>query len=561
MRDSKLIPILWVLSLVLCPISVNAQATSGYCGRQMLHNVDSTNLQWNYDATTHVLTIYGAGPMKDYDAETKAPWYAWRNNIQYVVIRDSVTSVGAYAMYQVAMDSVYFGCNIDSIAQHAFDGCTQVTSAHWNVRAYPDPQLYIHLPLYPCHSKMTSFTIGDSVQRIPAYLCHGMSNVHHLHIPKRVSYIGDYAFRYMSALDSISVDGNNVFYDSRNECNALIETSTDNLLLGCSKTQIPNTIRRIESCAFRNVRGLKEVIIPSSVTYIGTEAFNGCQDLDSLVLPSQLTSIEDYTFQDCISLDSVLLPDKLKYIGIRAFANCKGLQSITLPESLDSLARYTFSGCPEVQYINCYAINPPTIHETSLEGITCPVYVPCPSLENYRTAPVWEDMVDHTETQEGVSDTSRISGMFDFVLTTLSNNDAWGTATVYQEPDCETNAVVSAEARTGYLFVEWQDAQGQTVSVEAKYEFYVDEDVTLTAIFRQNTEGLDEVDARTQVWVVAHDVFVRPDSDGQAVLYDMTGREVDTCKTYAGKTTSLHATTAGIYVAVINGQQRKVMIQ
>lgn len=523
------------------------------------------HITWNAKDARLSWIFYDPNYTEEYIRESMSwyhPFYDCRKQIQTFTLGDSVRVIPRYLCYEMEnITSLTFGEKVDSIELHAFDGCKRIASVTWNAKNCNDPLMYSTSPLYPFRNSISSITFGEAVEHIPAYLCHGMSRIHHLHIPEHVSSIGAYAFRYLNALDSISVDGFNVTYDSRNHCNALIETSTDNLMLGCYKTRIPDDIRSIGDCAFRNVRGLRNVVVPEGVTYIGVEAFNGCLDLDTIVLPSSLTAFSDYVFQDCSSLDTLALPDSLEFIGIRALSNCSGLANLTLPETMDHIDQNAFFGCSGLEYIDCFAQTPPSAMPHAFRGTTCPIYVPCPSIEAYRSAPVWKDLIVEYQTPTGIAYAPRVLGMFDWTLNTMSNDYYWGWDTIYQQPDCETNAIIYAEPYSGYEFVAWTDTLGNTVSTEASYEFYVDEDIKLIAVFKQKEGALDNVDAHTKVWVKAQEVMVLSDRDAHAVLYDMVGREVDACATTADVVSSLHAPAAGIYITVIDGRQQKVIVQ
>ena len=478
------------------------------------------------------------------------PFYYIRKQIQTFTFGDSVRVIPRYLCYEMEnLTSLSIGCEVDSIERYVFDGCTRISSVHWNARHCADPSLYTGSPFYPFRNTISSFTFGDSVRHIPAYLCHGMSHLSRLYIPENVETVGDYAFRDLNALDSIYVHPNNAYFDSRNNCNALIETYYDRLLLGCYKTQIPDDIRSIGTCAFRRVRRLTSAIIPESVTNIEEEAFNGCTDLDTVALPSTLTAINDYTFQDCSALDTIALPETLQFIGIRAFSNCTGLPNITLPAVMDYIDQYAFSGCSGLEYILCNAPTPPTIKKTTFLSTSCPIYVPCPNLEDYRSAPVWEEYG------------TRVFGTFDYKLTVRPNDYFWGTDSIYQLPTCEANAIIYAEPFSGYEFVEWQDSLGRSLSTEPLYEFYVDADITVIAVFREKPEALDNTAARTTVWVSGQDVMLLTSKDVNARLYDITGRQVDACAAVADVTASLHTPAAGVYVVVTDGRQQKVIVQ
>ena len=91
-----------------------------------------------------------------------------------------------------------------------------------------------------------------------------------------VTSIGYDAFEGCSGLTSIVVQEGNTKYDSRNGCNAIIETSTNTLIAGCRNTVIPESVTSIGKNAFYGCSGLTSVTIPNSVTSIGKSAFSDC---------------------------------------------------------------------------------------------------------------------------------------------------------------------------------------------------------------------------------------------------------------------------------------------
>ena len=510
-------------------------------------NAKDAHLSWIfYDQNNYPYEILVA----DNYFESYHPFYNARKQILSFTFGDSVRVVPRYLCYGMEnLTSLSFGCEVDSIEFRVFDGCSSVSSINWNARNYKDPIIYTEAPFYSLRDSITSFSFGDSVRHIPAYICHSMSGLHEVRIPKNVSSIGNYAFRYLGILDSISVDPANTYYDSRGGCNALMETATNLLMLGCYKTKIPTNTQGIDAYAFRKVRNFTTANLPESVSFIGKEAFNGCVELKSLTLPRKLGAINDYSFQDCDSLYSVFLPDSLWYVGLRAFSNCSHLQSITIPEGIELIDQYSFSGCNNLQSITCMALTPPAIQETSFRGTSCPIYVPCPSITAYRTAPVW--------TNYG----TRVAGLYSHTLTVKPNDYSYGRVTVLQQPDCEHTAILEADPIFGHKFVSWQDTLGNVLSLDTRYEFYLDEDKSLIAEFVRDLSALDDVESHVRVWVNEHDVMLLTELNTPARLYDLMGHEVDAAAVEAGVETALHAPGAGIYVIVTDNDKQKVIIK
>ena len=74
----------------------------------------------------------------------------------------------------------------------------------------------------------------------------------------------------------MKVESENSVFDSRDDCNAIIVTSTNDLISGCKKTIIPHTIESVAEDAFNGCIDLTSIVIPSRVSSVGYRAFYGC---------------------------------------------------------------------------------------------------------------------------------------------------------------------------------------------------------------------------------------------------------------------------------------------
>ena len=96
------------------------------------------------------------------------------------------------------------------------------------------------------------------------------------------------SFSYCYGLTSIVVDENNLYYDSRDNCNAIIGKANCVLLAACVNTVIPNSVKRLAAGTFNGFTWLTEVNLPDSLEYIGESAFRDCTGLSYIEIPNKI---------------------------------------------------------------------------------------------------------------------------------------------------------------------------------------------------------------------------------------------------------------------------------
>ena len=172
--------------------------------------------------------------------------------------------------------------------------------------------------------------IPNSVTRIGDSAFADCSGLTELTLPNSVKSIGDGAFADCSGLEKITVESGNSRYDSRDNCNSIIDKKTNTLIVGCKNSIIPNSVTRIGDSAFEYCSGLTELTLPNSVASIGDSAFEYCSGLTKLTLPNSITSIGYSAFYGCSGLTELTLPNSVTSIGYSAFYVCRGLEKITV---------------------------------------------------------------------------------------------------------------------------------------------------------------------------------------------------------------------------------------
>lgn len=188
-------------------------------------------------------------------------------------------------------------------------------------------------------------TIVNGVEAIGYRAFKQMLDLYELKISSTVHTIEPTAFDGCPNINYITVSKHNAVYDSRENCNAIIETATNTLCIGSNKTIIPDGIDTIGACAFCGRTGLFNIAIPNSVKVIREFAFESCIYLNSIILPVELTKIYPSAFQNCIALSDVVFNENIERIFESAFKNCILLQEVVLPNSITHIDFNAFEGC------------------------------------------------------------------------------------------------------------------------------------------------------------------------------------------------------------------------
>ena len=391
-------------------------AAAASIGTMFAEKVQIGDLYYNLDATNQTAEV--TSNSDQYAGAIIIPSSVTYNSITY-----SVTSIGNHAFDGcTGLTSVTIPYSVTSIGYLAFQGCSSLTKvnitdiAAWCNIAFSyssSNPLYYAKHLYVNDVEVTDLVIPNSVTSIGGNAfsyCNGLTSVI---IPNSVTSIGEEAFRGCSGLTSVT---------------------------------IPNSVTSIESAAFAYCTGLTSITIPNSVTSIGDSAFEGCSGLTSIIIPNSVTSIGSGAFAYCTGLTSITIPESVTSIGEYAFYKCTGLTSVTIPNSVTSIGSGAFDNCSKLTSI----------------------YVPCGEMERFKQL---------------LSEYATIIKYAPRSIITIAEN---GTISLSKNDltICDESVQLTVQPDYGYHFVKWSDGNMDNPRIVT-----LTHDTTFTAEFDYDRVG------------------------------------------------------------------------
>ncbi len=240
-------------------------------------------------------------------------------------------------------------------------------------------------------SDLITVNIPATVVSIADNAFDGCTNLKNISFPESLKSVGNYAFRYC-AFTNIDLPagvnfGNGVFENCDKLTSINISDGVtaigDELFIGCS--------------------GLVDVVIPAGVVSIGVGAFSSCIALENIDIPSTVTSIADNAFDGCMSLTDVVVPNGVTSISSGTFHGCYNLANVTIPATVSEISMYSFYGCA-LKNITIESAAPASLSSSAFDNnvySSATLYVPVGSKAAYEAADVWSNFKNVVEKDMG----------------------------------------------------------------------------------------------------------------------------------------------------------------
>ena len=327
-----------------------------------------------------------------------------------VSLPESIKAIDELAFaYCYNIEEVNMPSEASLIGQGAFTSCKQLTSI-----TIPEGVTELYYTTFNSCEGLQTVILPNSLTTIKNGVFTGCESLQTIVLPESLISIGNYTFGYCYALESITIPasvtdiGTQIFthctnlkslqvaegnakYDSRNNCNAIIETGSNKLITSCATTTIPDGVETIGTYAFSGIT-IPELVLPKSLETIEKNGIRNCTFHKPLIIPEGVKKMGEYALS-YNSVDSIIVRGQITRIEKNTFGGCARSTFIDIPESVKEIADNAFNGCTSLKKLTCRAITPSKCSSLAFNGRnkTCILEVPEESLSLYGEADQWKN--------------------------------------------------------------------------------------------------------------------------------------------------------------------------
>ena len=241
-----------------------------------------------------------------------------------------------------SFDELEYFTGLTAIADSAFYFCSSIASIR-----LPQQVKGIGSAAFYAIENLTNIELPEGIEYIGNAAFTSCLKLKSIHIPSSVSNIVGNPFSHCTELEQMTVGDGNTTYDSRNNCNAIVLTSTNTLISGCKGTTIVEGIVTIGELAFDRCAFITPPSFPSTLKTIGTYAFNACSGMEKLVIADGVETFSAYAFVSS-DIAEVTFPSTLKNMDSFCF-EYNNLRSVSVPSSVTYIGQGVFCNNIELE--------------------------------------------------------------------------------------------------------------------------------------------------------------------------------------------------------------------
>ena len=382
--------------------TAKVEPTIGWGDSTPLYNI------WN-SVTNAGVIVYG-------EDITKINANAFKDKLALtsIIIPNNVVTIGNYAFNNCkSLEEITIGKSVHNIDLNAFYGTkvkkvniNQTIDSFLSIEYSNYSNNYSYLPLsnaqlYLNGNLLTDLVIPEGVTTILKGTLYAYAYLQSISIPASVTEIQTDALKHCKNLSYINVDDNNSIFDSRDNCNCLIETSNNTIVLGSKNSIIPESVLDIKTSAFNAIAFDKSFIIPNTVSLSSQSGIcklsSGPELIVNCNIPNAYNLVSGDGVFNSANFDKIII--KAANIGICAFNDSK--VKYVVFRRVEWIGQYAFSNCAQVKYYDFSSCTTyPTIATKTFDlnriaDVNCKIIVPDFLYDDWIAATNWSEYADY----------------------------------------------------------------------------------------------------------------------------------------------------------------------
>jgi hypothetical protein len=276
-----------------------------------------------------------------------------------VVLPKNLKYLGEYAFRCcVDMENVIFPASLDVIPGYGFWGCDKLNNV-----VVPGTVKRIDMGAFSACANMDNITLSEGIDSLMAMIFPGCP-LRELIIPASVTFIEESMLSRVGnretdvyTLEHLAVKEGNKVYDSRDNCNAIIETKTNTFIAGTPMSFIPETVDSLASNCITEFGRIQSITLPKNLKKIQSYAVSGGITLQTVVSeienPAGVLMVDGFAMWNEEEYPTIYIPagTKAKYEADANWSKFNGHFVESKPATVEDIAPVAGEGAADFSTI------------------------------------------------------------------------------------------------------------------------------------------------------------------------------------------------------------------